>query len=98
MLAHREASAHDDRIDVAHGGPRPDAGRHDLLDGLGDELDVWSLQRWIEVVRDQDALAAEAIARRQLGSQRPIGNLSREDRPYLPIASGATPFLLSRNA
>ena len=43
--------------------------------GIGDDVDVVARQRWIEVVGEQDALAADLVVGLELGPQLWVGDL-----------------------
>ncbi len=74
-----EAGAEDDRVDLALGAVGGhDRVRADLPDAVRDQLDVRLRERRIPLVRGQDALAAELVARRQPGAQLRVGHLLRE--------------------
>ena len=77
-----EAGGANQRVDralAAVGGD--DAVRRDALDGVGDQLDVRPHQRRVEIVRVDDALAAERIRGSQAQAQRLIAHLLPAVRP-----------------
>ena len=74
-----EARPEDDGVDLALGAVgRDDRVGADLLDALGDELDVVLRERRVVVVAEQDALAADPIAGTQLLAQRRVAHLAMQ--------------------
>ncbi len=71
-----EARRDDDRVDLAFGAVlRDDAARGDAGDAVGDEVDVRPVERGVIVVRDQHALAADTVVRRDLPAQFLVADL-----------------------
>src|SRR6266850_3990494 len=65
-----EAGAMNQSVDRAlHSIVRDDAAFADLGDGLGDEFDIGAFERWIEIIRNENALAAQLIVGCQRGAQ-----------------------------
>ena len=72
----------DDRIDlVQQAVGRPHALRLDAADAVRHQRDVRPGERRVEVVADQDALAADRVIRPQLFAQRRVGYLRLQVRP-----------------
>ena len=75
LLGGVEAGGHDDRVDLAGGAVGgDDAGRGDLADPVGDQVDVVGVERGVVVVGDQDALAADLEVRRHGLAQLGVGD------------------------
>ncbi|MBX3155142.1 MAG: hypothetical protein KF773_04010 [Deltaproteobacteria bacterium] len=55
-----------------------DAARRDARDAVGDDLDVVACEGRVEVVREEDALAADRVVGCELGAQRGVADLVRE--------------------
>jgi hypothetical protein len=79
IVRHVEAGRGNKHVElVEHAVTRSHAGWLDELNGIGHKADVVAVERRIEVVADEYALAAESIRRGQAISKGRIINLTRE--------------------
>ena len=89
LVGRVEAGGNDQAVDRALGAVGGhDAGRRDLADPVGDQVDVVAVERRVVVVGDQHPLAAETVVGRHLRTQRRVADAAG-DVPAAILSAGA---------